>query len=72
MPNMDILEIRSKIVKANKLQSQVINLLIEINAAILEEFQKQRGFDAGNGCKIPPLQTTNKPIVREDPPCCGG
>jgi len=63
---MDILELRSKIVSVNK-------LLIEINTILLDEYQKQAGYiDAGNGCKIPPLGVTDKPIVREDPPCCGG
>jgi len=62
---MDILELRSKIVKVNK-------LLIEINAALLEEFQKQhkpKGVGAGytgNG-----LEFTDKRITREEPPCCG-
>ena len=62
--NMDILELRSKIVKVNK-------LLVEINEELLKEFQKQQGFDAGNGCTIPPLEVTDRPIVRENPDCCG-
>ena len=64
--DMDILELRKLIYVVN-------TSLIKINDILLDEYQKQAGYiDAGNGYKIPPLQITDKPIVREDPPCCGG
>jgi len=63
---MDILELRKLIYVVN-------TSLIKINDILLDEYQKQAGYiDAGNGYKIPPLGVTDKPIVREDPPCCGG
>jgi len=70
--NMDILELRSKIVRVNKKMTDANKLLIEINAALLKEFQKQhappgvgKGY-TGNG-----LEFTDKRITREEPPCCG-
>lgn len=66
---MDILGLRAKIVKVNK-------LLIEINGILLEEYQREAGhtegfIDAGNGYKIPPLEITNSAHPRVPPPCCG-
>ena len=61
---MDILELRSKIVAANK-------LLIEINAIILKEYLKQHAHPGvGKGYTGPPLEFTDKRITRIEGPCC--
>ena len=68
---MDILKLRQKIVRVNELHAESAKLLVEINEIILKEFQKRQGINAGNDCFIPPLQKTDEPIVRQEPPCCG-
>ena len=69
---MNILDLRQKIVRVNEIHAESAKLLVEINEIILQEFKKRQGYNAGNGCYVPPLQKTDKPIVRESPGCCGG
>ena len=63
MPNMDeILKLHLEIV-------EIRSRIDEIDQILLEKYKKSY-IDGGNGCKIPPLQITDKPIKREAPPCC--
>ena len=60
---MDILKLRKKLVDAQE-------LLIDVNEALLKEYQKG-GYDAGCGCTVPGLTKTDKSNPRDEPPCCG-